>query len=440
MPNPATVATSGEQRETSPLIRMEKTIVCFSKSTDPDPLIRLSSTKHNCRGVAEQMLPGLYAHMLNGFLLSLVFIVGIRRFACEFELVDIPDARKKHEGLVPLCGGIAVFSAFMISGIGFQQGLQIPWNWEIGLGMLVLLGVADDRWRLPAAPRLAIQTLAAIILLSTALPATLNLGRLDGIHAWHLPFAASAAMCVFFVVGMINAVNMMDGVDGLAGTSVAGALFWLALLAVHLGDASVTLHALVLLTAMLGFLIFNLRHPWQSKASVFLGDGGSLMLGAALAYFIIDLSRGTAAPAFPVLLWIVILPVIDTLSLIVRRLANRRSPMSPDRWHLHHLLLDAGISPARTTMVIAGASTACGAIGYLGAVLNAPDTLMITGLLLPILAHAIAVPALRDRIGESDWILDVATPAQAGQPLFDITAENQRFPLRVASDVLHPRQ
>ncbi|WP_274425391.1 glycosyltransferase family 4 protein [Chelativorans sp. YIM 93263] len=361
------------------------------------------------------MLSGIYAHTLNAFLLSLVLVAGIRRFAPAFNLVDIPDARKMHEGTVPLCGGVAVFAAFMASSIGLERYLQFPWPWQMGLGMLVLLGVIDDRWRLPPAPRLAIQALAAALLIS-ALPAPLNLGQFGGLMPFALSATASAALCIFFLVGTINATNMMDGVDGLAGVSVAGALFWLALVAVHIGDARIAMHSLILLAAVLGFLVFNLRHPWQPKASVFLGDGGSLMLGAALAFFIIGLSSGLNSPAFPILLWIVIVPIMDTLSLIARRVANRRNPLSPDRWHLHHLLIDSGVSPARTTALIAAASALCGAIGYLGVVLHMSDIAMAAGLLVPMLTHSATVLVLSSRPRRVRWMADAAAAVQPVPP------------------------
>mgnify|MGYP001026585996 CR=1 FL=1 len=337
---------------------------------------------------------GLYVHMLNAFLLCVLLILSTRQIAGEIHLVDTPDARKWHEGNVPLSGGFAIFTAFMVAGIGFQPGLQIPWNWEIGLGMLVLLGMADDRWRLPPLPRLVVQTVAALILLS-AFPRPIDLGSFAGMELWQIAPLLGEVIAVLFVVGTVNAINMLDGVDGLAGASASAALFWLALIAFHEGAPLSALHALVLLAAVFGFLLFNLRHPWRAKAAVFLGDGGSLMLGAALAFFIINLSTGERSVAFPVLLWVVILPIADTLSLIVRRLASGRSPFSGDRSHLHHLLIDAGFSPAITTALISGASALCGAVAYCGVVFGLPDDLMLAGLVVPLCVHAALVHHLQ---------------------------------------------
>ncbi len=350
------------------------------------------------------MLNGLYPHMLNSFLLTILLIIVTRKLAGELCLLDTPDFRKKHEGMVPLCGGFAIFTAFMVSGIGFNDGFRVPWNWEIGLGMLVILGMADDRWRLPAVPRLAVQAVAAIVLISP-FAGPFNLGALPGTETWVLPPLLGIALAGFFTVGTINAVNMLDGVDGLAGSSAAASLVWLALIAFHGGDSYLAVHALVLLAAVSGFLLFNLRHPWQGKASVFLGDGGSLMLGAALAFFIIRLCHGEGGIAFPILLWIVVVPVADTLSLIVRRLASRRSPLSPDRWHLHHLLLDAGLSPAVASMLISGANALCGAVAYAGVVFDIADSVMALALLVPLAAHSMVVLILRDLHAHEEFVV-----------------------------------
>lgn len=343
------------------------------------------------------MLSGFfYAHMLNAFLLSILLTAFTTHIAGEIRLVDTPDARKRHEGSVPLSGGFAIFTAFMVTGIGFQQGLQIPWNWEIGLGMLVLLGMADDRWRLPPLPRLVGQTIAALILL-IALPRPLNLGSIGGTELWHVAPLFGELVAVLFMVGTVNAINMLDGIDGLAGASAFAALFWLAMIAFHAGAQLSALHALVLMAAVSGFLLFNLRHPWRKKAAVFLGDGGSLMLGAALAFFITSLAGGDQALALPVLIWVIIVPVTDTLSLIVRRLAQGRNPLFGDRSHLHHLLLDAGLSPAATAALLATVSALCGAVAYCGVLFDLPENLMFAGLIVPLGLHSALVHHLHSR-------------------------------------------
>jgi UDP-GlcNAc:undecaprenyl-phosphate GlcNAc-1-phosphate transferase len=194
-------------------------------------------------------------------------------------------------------------------------------------------------------------------------------------------------VAVLFVVGLINSWNMIDGVDGLAGGGAAVALFWLAVIASLKGAGELVLPIVVLLAAVCGFLVFNMRSPWVARAKIFLGDAGSTALGAAIAYLVITLSiRGNIA--FSVLLWIVIIPVLDTLSLIVRRLHAGRSPLAADRWHLHHLLLDRSVSPAMTTIIIIAASAICGGIGCISIVTGASNFTMTLALVVPLVAHS----------------------------------------------------
>lgn len=343
------------------------------------------------------MLPSLYPHMLNGLLLSILLIVGLRPIAKDMRLVDLPTGRKRHDGEVPLCGGLAIFVAFILGGFGLDEAYRLPWNWALGFLVLVLIGVADDRWRLPPLPRLATEVVAAAIL-SAGIGALLVIG-IGTPSPWHITAPVLvAALSILFIVGTANAINMLDGADGLAGATVAAALFWLALIAMHVGDRFVAIQAIVLIAAIIGFLVFNMRHPWRASASVFLGDAGSTILGGVLATFILCLaSEGRPAPAVSclTLAWLVVVPICDTLSLMIRRIAAGRNPLSSDRWHLHHLLLDCGVSPAAVAPIIAGASALCGAVAYCGIVFRVPDLYLALGLLVPLLAHTVFVIAVQ---------------------------------------------
>lgn len=346
------------------------------------------------------MLPSIYSPVLNGFLLSILLIVVLKAVATQLRLVDLPDARKRHSGAVPLCGGLAIFVAFIFGGLGLDQNSWLPWNWAAGFLILVLIGAADDRWRLNPLPRLAVQSVGAAVLMS-GYAGVLIVGAGTG-TGWYLAGAPFVAIALLFIVGTANAVNMLDGADGLAGATVAVALFWLALIGLHVGDRQVALHALVLAAAVIGFLMFNMRHPWRPAASIFMGDAGSMLLGGALAVFVLQLSCGSqSVPPVPfvVMLWVIVVPICDTLSLIIRRASVGRSPLSSDRWHLHHLLLDCGVPPAAVAPIIAGISGLCGAVSYYGIILHVPDIYLMLGLLIPLLAHTVFVLATQDRVG-----------------------------------------
>lgn len=343
----------------------------------------------------------LYAHLLNAILMAVLLIEVMRRVAPTFRLVDLPDLRKQHEGAVPLCGGLAIFGAFMVTAFGFDGQYGVPWYMATGIGMLVVTGAIDDRLGLRAGTRLFIQLVASLLLVLPGATLSLNLGSVGELPVL-LPPVLGGMLAVIFLVGSVNAINMLDGLDGLAGASVAAALFWLALIAAHVNDTVTMLQALVLLAATIGFLMFNMRHPWRAKASVFLGDAGSAMLGAFLAYFVIRLSTDSGV-AFVSALWLLVIPITDTLSLILRRIAAKRSPFSPDRMHLHHLLVDHGMPHVQATGLMASASAVCGAVGYFGIVFGVPDILMALGLAIPITAHIATVAVLTgsDRVSKT---------------------------------------
>ncbi|WP_225771466.1 MraY family glycosyltransferase [Inquilinus sp. Marseille-Q2685] len=350
-------------------------------------------------------MPDLTPHLLNGFLLAVVLVAWMQRIAPRLGLVDRPSERKRHEGIVPRCGGLAMFAAYGIGLLLFDRTLQGPWVFVGGLAVIVAAGAADDRLDLRPLIRLLAQTFAAIAIIVLGQHRIADLGAstpgLASALGEPLLSAVCLVMTIVFLVGLTNAFNMIDGLDGLAGGTAAAALFWLALLASFIGRQELVAEIALLLAAVLGFLVFNTRHRWRPRALVFMGDAGSTMLGAAIGYFIIDLSSGPQPTIpFPVLLWVCIIPVVDTLSLIVRRLLAGRSPFSPDRWHLHHLLLDLGVPHALSAMIIIGVSILLGAVAYLGSVLLIPDSVLTIGLLAPVATQLgfVWMASRRDRV------------------------------------------
>ncbi|MEK1886704.1 MAG: MraY family glycosyltransferase [Phyllobacterium sp.] len=329
-------------------------------------------------------------NVLAALIVSAALVVILKRVSPVFSLVDHPDRRKLHDGVVPLCGGIAIFATFAIVMMLHERATSLPVNFWAGLLVTLVVGVIDDRVDLPAVRRLAAQFLVALMLVNPFSGITIVTGIALPPALLAISFPLLAIVAVFFVIGLINAWNMIDGVDGLAGGCAAVALFWLSVIAAYKGVTELILPMLVLLAAVCGFLAFNMRSPWVARAKIFLGDAGSTALGAVIAYLIITLSI-RANIAFTVLLWIVIVPVIDTLSLIVRRVQAGRSPLAADRWHLHHLLLDRAIPPAKTTMAIVATSGVCGGIGCMSVVLGASNLLMTFALLVPLIAHSVFV-------------------------------------------------
>lgn len=353
-------------------------------------------------------------HLVLAFLLSVAIVEVMRRLSPRFGLVDSPTLRKAHVGLVPLCGGVAMFVAF--GTIVLARWLVAGWPSDLQpaetivlivmLGVLVAIGVVDDFLDLGAGKKLVVQIFAAVALLFAS---AVELGGFRLIPFGSLvPVADWIALVVtiVFIVGVTNAFNMLDGLDGLAGGVAAIALGWLAVAGIATGRLALVEDSLLLLAVVLGFLTFNLRSPWLARAVVFMGDAGSLMLGFALACFIVDLSASGAASAdgpdlFPALLWLVALPVIDTISLMVRRAFAGQNPMAADRRHLHHLVVQAGLSPARAATILLGVSACLGAIGAVGILFGVAAHVMLLGLLIPVAAHCALVRNCSERCLEA---------------------------------------
>lgn len=328
---------------------------------------------------------------LVALLFSSLAILLLRRPAVALGLADIPGGRKQHQGIIPLTGGLGVFIGFLLVQplLSLPLGQLLPLY--VGLVVLVMCGVIDDARDMRSTVKLAVQLAVAALMVLWGQQVLIYLGDFPLLGDVYLGWVA-VPITIIAVAGLINAVNMMDGVDGLAGGSALSVLGWLALVAVLQSQLVLFAVIITLASSLVGFLIFNLRHPWRSKASVFMGDAGSMALGFAIAWFVVELSQSPNALISPIAYgWLVALPVMDTLSLMVRRLRKRRSPFSADRDHLHHIFLRAGFTPGQTTLILMLVVATLGGIGVVLSLADVPDELLLIGLLLMFVLHAVFV-------------------------------------------------
>lgn len=282
---------------------------------------------------------------------SVVFSLLFTPLARRLGLVDKPGGRKTHTGNIPLLGGVVIFTTFCAVS-AYLSTLNVALI--SAMGLLLALGLYDDRYDLPAIYKLLGQIGAAFIVVVVGDVHLVSLGSLPGgrellLGIWGYPLTLIA------IVGLINALNMSDGIDGLAAGLTLLALAHLVMAMRLIGQPlsePVLLELVLFGSAVLGFLLLNMG--LVKKRKVFLGDTGSMILGLFLAYHLILASqREPIVDTLPTSLvpWMVALPVIDTLTLIYRRMRQGLSPMAPDRLHLHHLLMDTGLS-ARVTLII----------------------------------------------------------------------------------------
>lgn len=322
-------------------------------------------------------------------------VVALAPIARRLGLVDRPDVRKIDFRAVPVIGGLAMFAGFLLalgvlgSSAGSLSGVAAL---MAGLAAFLALGVVDDLLDLHPYVKLAWQAAAALAMVALG-QSLIGPADLLGTAPFHAPLLHGLTT-VLFIVGLSNALNMLDGLDGLAGGAAFAMLAGLAVAASILGMAGTVATIVLLLAAIAGFLLFNVRQPWRRAASVFMGDAGSLMLGAAVAAFMLDVAAEASSagkPALPALLWLVALPVFDTLILIARRLAAGRNPLRGDCCHIHHVLLQAGFSVAVATAILAGLCGAYALVGLLVWQSNASSGMAFASLVAPFAFHLFVV-------------------------------------------------
>lgn len=281
----------------------------------------------------------------------------LARFATKWGVVDQPGMRKVHDAPVPRVGGIAMaLAAFLSAFVAIDLQASDRW-FLLAAAVLVAFGAFDDRYDLDYRVKFIGQFLAVGIVVFAGDVQVRAITLDDRIM---LPASISMPLTVFFLIGITNAVNLADGLDGLAGGTTFLCLCAVALLS-SLGDHNAgTALCLAFAGAILGFLRFN-TYP----ATVFMGDAGSQLLGFTIGVLSIRATQSISSQvsaAIPILL--LAIPILDTLSVMVQRIGEGRSPFSADKNHIHHKLLALGFSHHQAVMVIYALQAALFVIAY----------------------------------------------------------------------------
>lgn len=320
---------------------------------------------------------------LLAFGVAVLLLRVLARVASHINLVDHPNERKDHQGAVPLIGGLAMFMAFSFAVLTLAVPISHLRSFFAGAALLVLVGVLDDMRELSSAARFATQIIAALLMTQLGGVVLQNFGAIGWGGSWFELGAWSIPLSVFATVGVINALNMSDGIDGLAGSVSLLVVMALGFVAWVAGDFDSVRMLLLLATVIFAFLLFNMRIFGRKRALVFMGDAGSMFLGFVLAWFFILLSQGESRAMTPVTaLWFFAVPLIDTVSQMLRRILKGRSPFAPDREHFHHALLLARYSPEQSLGIVIGISVVTSLIGLGGLYLGVPEVVMFYGFLL----------------------------------------------------------
>ena len=312
---------------------------------------------------------------LLGFGLTFGLIRFLAPRAERYGLIDYPsDERKRHTDKTPTVGGLAIVAGLSLTALllGFATQLH-PAFWACFF-LIALTGAFDDRFDLGPYVKFAAQIAAALLMIYWGGLTLHSLGYL--VSAEPLALGRFAVpLTVFAVIGVVNAINLCDGADGLAGGLVFITAFWIAMMSA--ASAHTDMLALGLLGCIAAFLVFNLRSPWRSRAAIFLGDAGSLSLGFVLAWLTVDATRAGAQLFAPVTaIWLLAIPISDTIVCMSRRLLKGGNPFRADRTHLHHILIDLGMPVGGAVALILLIAFVLAAAGTAGWALRVPEQVM----------------------------------------------------------------
>ncbi len=264
-----------------------------------------------------------------------------QRLAGRLGWVDRPAARKMHRVPMPLLGGAAIYVAFVIALVAFGDRFYVRQvvGIFVGASLVSLAGLWDDRWRLSPGLKLVIQIVAALLLIATGVQ----------VHLFRNPWL-DVPITLFWIVGITNALNLLDNMDGLAGGIAAIAAGHFTLLAAMSGQYLVGALAAALLGACLGFLLYNFN-----PARIFMGDSGSLFLGFLLAALGIKLRfpANVVMVTWMVPLLVLAVPIFDTTLVIVSRLRRGLNPLtSPGKDHTSHRLVRLGLTQREAVLTL----------------------------------------------------------------------------------------
>jgi UDP-GlcNAc:undecaprenyl-phosphate GlcNAc-1-phosphate transferase len=282
---------------------------------------------------------------LVAMVVTMAWMPVFAKLAARWRIVDHPGARKVHAAPIPRIGGLAMaigvfIAALLVIPLGSKERYFL-----IAAGVLTVFGYLDDRFDLDPRIKFLGQIIAAAIVI---LGGDIQIHSVTLDDRVFLPEWISIPLSFLFLVGVTNAINLADGLDGLAGGTTFLCLCALAILAHHSGQLSCAALSLAFAGAILGFLRFN-----TFPASVFMGDAGSQLLGFAVGVLSLRATQSgnsMISAAIPVLL--LALPILDTLSVMTQRISEGRSPFSADKNHIHHKLLSFGFDHHEAVMVI----------------------------------------------------------------------------------------
>jgi len=341
-------------------------------------------------------------------LVAVILTPAVARLARALKIVDRPGVRKVHAEAVPRLGGAAVAIsiaagiciALMLdgdAGAAIRASLGQVAALFVAALFICLIGLIDDIRPLSARTKLLAQIIAATAVCAFGI--RIEQIGMKNLFVWRFGWL-SWPLTVFWIISITNAMNLIDGLDGLAAGISAITCAVIGLFAWYTGRAAMVVLAAVMLGSLTGFLFFNFN-----PAKIFLGDSGSMFLGFFLATSsVMFATKSAALTAMAVPTLALGVPILDTITSIVRRTANRRSPFQSDRGHIHHRLIEAGMKQRHAVILIYLVTAASAGIGMLAIFTQDAGTLVIlAGAMIPLVLVFRMFGAMRFKTIAADW-------------------------------------
>lgn len=288
--------------------------------------------------------------IITAFITSLISLIILRPLAIKYNLVDYPTERKNHSGNIPFIGGICVFLGLLISCITLVELDQFSSLLLITSSLILILGFWDDFVNLKPKTKIIFQVFVSAMMIYITDIKLESLGDLFGV-SYHIQLGMfSFPLTIIAVIALTNAINMMDGLDGLAASMVLIAITGLVFVNLTQEFSGVTAILLAIIAALIPFIIFNIA-PYKNF-KVFLGDGGSLFLGYTVSWaFIYNAeSLDSFTPSFA--LWFLAIPLFDFFTVIFIRIFKKKSLIIASKDHIHHCLENLGFSKQVILLII----------------------------------------------------------------------------------------
>ncbi len=297
------------------------------------------------------------AAAITSFVIAFLIIPVIIKYSLQKNIVDVPGRRKIHKKITPSMGGIAIFGGFFISTLiwlEFQYWGYIRFI-LVSLFVIFFIGVRDDLVPLKPYLKLIGQVFSGALLIFLF---DLRLHSFYGVlGVFELPAIVSYIITIFTIIVITNSFNLIDGLDGLAGTIASTSLIAFGVWFYLVGDVVFAILCFSMLGAILAFLIFN----WD-PSEIFMGDTGALVIGLLLAILVIHFINtnfalpGEASYKFNASIatgaCFIIIPLVDTMRIVILRLIKGQSPFRPDKSHIHHAIMRLGMSHSQTTIIL----------------------------------------------------------------------------------------